>query len=80
MQDYAEEEEICTLQVTELKEAEKRLQVEGELLERRKLLHIRELKRSRDERASQYQLICLSALACMTQIYLQNYLQNCAQY
>ena len=54
VQDYAEEEEICTLQVTELKEAEKRLQVEGELLERRKLLHIRELKRSRDERASQY--------------------------
>ena len=29
-------------------------QAEGEALERRKLLHIRELKRQRDERQSQY--------------------------
>eukprot|EP01048_Picozoa_sp_COSAG05_P009672 COSAG05_NODE_807_length_7192_cov_92.394191_5_plen_80_part_00 len=28
--------------------------MEGEVLERRKLLHIRELKRVRDQRASQY--------------------------
>jgi tousled-like kinase len=50
----AEEEDICTIRVTELKETEKRLLLEKSSLEQRKLLHIRELKRSRDERCSQY--------------------------
>jgi DNA repair exonuclease SbcCD ATPase subunit len=62
-QDFAEQEDIWTLRLQELRDLEKRLAQDSDALERRKLLHIRELKRQRDERASQYRLRHTSAPA-----------------
>jgi tousled-like kinase len=52
--DFGEDVEICTMRLKECKDLEAALDAEEEQLERRKRLHIRELKRQRDERQSQF--------------------------
>jgi hypothetical protein len=52
--DFGEEVDICTMRLKECKEKEAALDTEQAELDRRKRLHIRELKRQRDERQSTF--------------------------
>ena len=52
--DFGEEVDVCVMRLKECKDTEAALEVEQATLERRKRMHIRELKRQRDERQSQF--------------------------
>ena len=52
--DLGEEVDVCVMRLKECKDKEAALEVEQATLERRKRMHIRELKRQRDERQSQF--------------------------
>jgi len=55
----SQQEEICRLRINNLKKVETELQAEKEKLEIEKNLHIRELKRIRDEDRSRFNSFCI---------------------